>query len=270
MSRLILQHQVKLIYPKIRPTYSCFTHRPFSSSSITYIQNPFKTRSFKSNDDSVESDTLISDNNPWSPTLEDDPVYVQERDKFFKTQLPNKYRLGYNPIYEAPASKYVSMLKRLTLSFSVIGIYGSKLLFESSQFDDSFAYALLAGVFIPVILVQYKSRDYVTRIFRLYNKELPQTLNNLTNDENLIIEKLGFSGGKTYNELLKISNNPDLKLSPPSKFYKPYTTWEEKNPINGIKREFYIIDNIGGIKMDRLWGIVEKNSNVNNGRSELL
>ncbi|KAI5956392.1 hypothetical protein KGF54_000867 [Candida jiufengensis] len=270
MFRLILNQQSKLITPESFYIYKLIPFKSLSSSSIRQIQNPFKVKSFKSNDDSVESDTLISDNNPWSPTLEEDPVFVQERDKFFKTQLPPQYRLSYAPIYEAPASKYVSMLKRLTLSFSVIGIYGSKLLFESSQFDDSFAYSLLIGVFIPVLLVQYKSRDYVTRIFRLYNKNLPQTLNNLVNDENLIIEKLGFTGGKTYNELLKISNNPNLKLSPPPKVYKPYTTWEEKNPNTGIKREFYIVDNVGGIKMDRLWGIVEKNSNVNNGRSELL
>lgn len=31
-----------------------------------------------------------------------------------------------------------------------------------------------------------------------------------------------------------------------------------KNKEDGSKREFYVVDDIGGIKMDRLWGIVEK------------
>ena len=27
------------------------------------------------------------------------------------------------------------------------------------------------------------------------------------------------------------------------------------------------MDNIGGIRMDRIWGLIEKNSQINNGRS---
>ncbi|KAI5957715.1 hypothetical protein KGF57_002981 [Candida theae] len=254
-----------LFRAKIVPT--TIYKQPFTTSSLRLIQNPFNAKSFKSNDSNVDTDELVSENNPWSPTLEDDPIYVQERHKISKTKLPEYYRLSYNPIYEAPASKYVSILKRLTLSFGVVGLYGSKLIYESAQFDDSFAYTLLAGTVIPIILVQWKTKDYVTRIFRLYNKEVPQTLDNLVKDENLIVEKLNFTGGKTYNELLKITGNTSLILSPEPRFWKPYATWEEKNNEDGSKREFYIVDDIGGIKMDRLWGIVEKNSGVNNGRS---
>ena len=242
-------------------------YKSFTTSSPRLIQNPFQAKSFKSNDSNVDTDELVSENNPWSPTLEDDPIYVQERHKISKTKLPEKYRLSYSPIYEAPAAKYVSILKRLTLSFGVVGLYGSKLIYESTQFDDSFAYTLLAGTIIPIILVQWKTKDYVTRIFRLYNKEVPQTLDNLVQDENLIVEKLNFTGGKTYNELLKITDNKSLIVSPDNKFWKPYTTWEEKDKETGSKREFYIVDDIGGIKMDRLWGIVERNSGINNGRT---
>ncbi|KAI5967878.1 hypothetical protein CANMA_002646 [Candida margitis] len=243
--------------------------KSFSSTTKILIQNPFHAKSFKSSDSNVDTDELISENNPWSPTLEDDPIFIQERHKITKTQLPEYYRLSYNPIYEAPAAKYVSILKRLTLSFGVVGLYGSKLIYESTQFDDSFAYTLLAGTIIPIILVQWKTKDYVTRIFRLYNKTIPQTLDNLVKDENLIVEKLNFTGGKTYNELLKITDNKSLIISPEHKFWKPYTTWEDKSngQENGSKREFYIVDDIGGIKMDRLWGVVEKNSGINNGRS---
>lgn len=231
-------------------------HRSFSILSRSKAK-----RSFTPSDSSVESDEILSENNPWSPTLEDDPVYVQERNKFRKTKLPQQYRLAYLPLYEAPASKYVSMLKRLTLSVGVLGIYGAKLFYESSQFDDLYAYATLAATFTPLALVQYKTKDYVTRIFRLYDKTKPQTLENLVSDEKLILEKLNFTGGSTYNELLTITDNKDLKLLPPAKPYLPYSTWRDNT------RDFYVMDNIGGIRMDRIWGLIEKNSQVNNGRS---
>ena len=101
----------------------------------------------------------------------------------------------------------------------------------------------------------------------MYDREKPQTLENLVSDEKLIMEKLNFSGGKTYNELLTVSKNEILHLAPPTKFplIMPYRTWEETLET-GKKRYFYVADDIGGIKMDRLWGIVEHNSNVDNGR----
>ncbi|KAI3403300.1 hypothetical protein KGF56_003888 [Candida oxycetoniae] len=245
--------------------------RTFSINSSLQIQNPltsyFKSKSFKSEDSTVETDELVSENNPWSPTFEDDPIYIQERNKIQKTKLADIYRLAYKPLYEAPSSKYVSLLKRLTLTFGVVGGYGAKLIYESPQFDDSYAYTLLAGTIIPIILVQWKTRDYVTRIFRIYNKTKPQTLDNLVNDENLVAEKLTFTGGKTYNELIRITDNKSLIISPSAKWWKPYTTWEEKDTKTGIKREFYIQDDIGGIEMDRLWGIVERNSGIDKGRS---
>ncbi|KAL6451145.1 SPBC25B2.10 Universal stress protein A family protein C25B2.10 [Candida maltosa Xu316] len=212
--------------------------------------------SFRPSDSSVNSDEITSENNPWSPSLEDDPVYIKESGKLFKTQLDEKYRLAYSPLYEAPAAKYVSMLKRLTLSVGFLGVYGAKLFYESTMFDDIYAYITLLGTFTPMAVVQYKTKHYATRIFRLYDKTKPQTLENLVNDEKLIIEKLNFTGSKTFNELLVLSNNKSLKLSDPPKFYLPYSTWKDGN------REFYVLDNIGGIKMDRIWGIIEKNSNM--------
>lgn len=233
--------------------------------SFSVLSRSRAKRSFTPSDSSVESDEIVSENNPWSPTLEDDPVYVQERNKFRKTKLPEQYRLAYLPLYEAPASKYVSMLKRLTLSVGVLGVYGAKLFYESSQFDDLYAYATLAGTFTPLAVVQYKTKDYVTRIFRLYDKTKPQTFENLVGDEKLILEKLNFTGRSTYNELLTITDNKDLKLLPPPKTYLPYSTWRESS--GSTTRDFYVMDNIGGIRMDRIWGLIEKNSQINNGRS---
>lgn len=48
-----------------------------------------------------------------------------------------------------------------------------------------------------------------------------------------------------------------------------WTNWESKDPDNDLIRSYYVADNCGGIKMDRLWGIIEKQNGVNNGRDFL-
>lgn len=218
---------------------------------------------YKSSDSTVETDEIVSENNPWSPTLYNDIVYI--RKGLRNVALADKYRLSYEPIYEAPGSKYVAMLKRLTLSFGVIGVYGAKLFWELVQFEDIYALATLAATWTPALVVQYKTRDYVTRIFRLYDKEKPQTLENLVDDEQLVMEKLNTTGGKTYNTLLRIADNDSLKLvKEKTPALAPYRSWE--STLNGQKEYFYLVDNVGGMKMDRLWGIVEHNSDVDNGR----
>lgn len=235
-------------------------------TSTRYFQHK---ANFKSNDSTVDTDEVLSSNNPWSPTLYDDVVKVRTPGSWRSLALPSKYRLSYQAVYEAPGSKYVAMIKRLTLSFGVLGIYGAKLFFESAQFEDIYAWTTLATTWTPAIITQYKTRDYVTRIFRLYDKTKPQTLENLVSDEKLIMEKLNVTGGKTYNELLTVSGNKSLKLEeklvlPP--ILNSYSSWQEVDPESGKERHFYVADDIGGLRMDRLWGIVEHNLGVDNGR----
>lgn len=234
--------------------------RAFSCSASSLIRHK---GSFKSEDSNVDTDEIISENNPWSPTLFNDVVHVRKGLK--NVALPDNYRLSYEPLYEAPGSKYVAMLKRLTLSFAVIGVYGAKLFYELVQFDDLYALGTLVGTWMPAVAVQYKTRDYVTRAFRLYDKNKPQTLENLVNDEKLVMEKLSFTGGKTYNKLLTISGNKSVKLcNSDSSLLAPYRTWEADGEDG--KAYYYVVDNVGGMKMDRIWGIVEHNSGVDNGR----
>lgn len=243
----------------------CIHQRFFHGSIINQIHKA----SYKSEDSNIDTDEIISENNPWSPTLLNDTVKVRQQGTIFDKKLPSNYRLSYQPLYEAPGTKYVSLLKRLTISFGVLGCYGAKLFYDSPHFDDIYALITLSVTNLPILAVQYKLSNYVTRIFRLYNKDKPQTLDNLINDENLIIEKLNFTGGKTYNTLVKVSDNDSLKLIMPSSskirsFLTPYGNWQDGKG-NSIQK-FYISDDIGGIKMDRIWGIVEKNSGVDNGR----
>lgn len=223
---------------------------------------------YRLSDSTVNSDEILSENDPWSPSLFEDIVHVRKPNSFRSTALPSNYRLSYLALYEAPGAKYVAMLKRLTLSFAVLGCYGAKLFYESPQFDDIYAAATLISCSAPAYFVQFKTRDYVTRIFRLYNKDKPQTLENLLSDEKLIMEKLNMTGGKTYNELLTITDNKSLQLVEPSRFplLSPYASWKEVDKESGVKRNYYVVDDIGGLKMDRIWGIVEHNSKVDNGR----
>lgn len=242
---------------------------PRSYQWLTIRRSIKHKANFKTSDSTVDTDEIMSQNNPWSPTLYNDAVRIRKPNSFRSTALPENYRLSYKALYESPSAKYVAMIKRLTLSFAVLGVYGAKLLYESVQFDDIYAWSVLLGCGTPAIAAQYKTRDYVMRIFRLYDKDKPQTLQNLVQDEKLIMEKLNMTGGQTYNELLTVSNNPSLKLTQSSKLpaaLTPYSTWQEIDPESGKERHFYVADDIGGLKMDRLWGIVEHNSGVENGR----
>lgn len=233
--------------------------RSFHTSKRSLVR--FNT-SYTTKDATVDTGGIATENNPWSPTLYTDRVYVKHG--LFKEALPANYRLSYEPIYEAPSTRYVSLLKRMTLGFALAGAYGSKLLFELVQFEDIYAAGLLAATFAPAVAVNYKLKDYVTRVFRLYDKDQPQDLETLTKKEQLVIEKLNSMGTKTYNTLLTVLNNPTLRLSGGQSLFRPYATWEDKG--DGVNNKFFLTDNIGGMKMDRLWGIVEHNSGVNNGR----
>ena len=238
---------------------------------IRYFRNtlvPYKARtSYNSGDSTIDTDDILSENNPWSPTLFEDPVSIKKG--FRNVNLPKNFRLSYQPLYESPAGKYVGVLKRLTLSFAILGTYGAKLFFDLPHFDDVYAGALLVASFMPALGVQFKTKDYVTRIFRVYDKDKPQTLENLRSEEQLVMEKLRWSGGKTYNELLPITGNNSLKLvntNGKERLWLPYRTWTDRDAETGKQRYFYVADNIGGLKMDRMWGIVEQHSGVNNGR----
>lgn len=238
-----------------------------SNTSVNFLRRKHDG-SFHESGSNIETNEIKSENNPWSPTLYDDIVYVREPGSLRSKALPSNYRLSYLPLYEAPGAKYVALVKRLTLSMAVLGTYGAKLFYESLQFDDIYAAVTLVSCAAPAVYAQLKTRDYVTRIFRLYDKNKPQTLENLLEDEKLIMEKLSFTGGKTYNELLTITGNKSLQtvLHGSLDILAPYASWQESQNYPGKKRMFYVANDIGGIKMDRLWGIVEHNSGIDTGR----
>lgn len=237
---------------------------PLAKSHTLIIATRYRSAPFRSSDANVDTNEIISPNDPWLPSLYTDPVRVYSRSRWpFSRTLPEHMRLSYSPLYESPGGKYASVLRRITLGFAVVGVYAAKLLAELAQFDDTYAAVALTTCSIPWVVVQVKTRNYVLRMWRLYDtRKEPQTIELLTTNECLVAEKLSVGGGRTYNELIKVDDL--LKVAPQTNkvrlFLGPYATWTQ----NGT--DFYITDNVGGLKMDRLWGIAEKNSGIDNGR----
>ncbi|GMM37411.1 hypothetical protein DASC09_047360 [Saccharomycopsis crataegensis] len=187
-------------------------------------------------------------------------AYVRLPGVFFSAPMPDNYRLGYFPIYTAPGLSYVSLVKRVTLGLSVVGTYAAYMIDSGSYLSFEAAAIIGALSVLPLPIVQYFTKDYVTRIYRLYNTDqTPQTYENLTKDETLVVEKMMMGGKRCYNELVKMDN---LKLK---KTWYGTTVWQHIDD-QGVERTYTVADDIGGIKMDRLWGIAEKNTGIDNGR----
>jgi hypothetical protein len=99
----------------------------------------------------------------------------------------------------------------------------------------------------------------VTRIFRVYKKGETQTLENMTEDETLAVERVSLFGRKAYTTLVKLQ---DIRRTSKR---RGWVNWEARDSA-GISTGMYVADNIGGLRMDRIWGIIEHNSGIDNGR----
>lgn len=91
----------------------------------------------------------------------------------------------------------------------------------------------------------------------------PQTYENLTKDETLVVEQVGNFGRSVYATQIKLQ---DIKLT---KERLGWVNWVYEDPETKDVVKMYVADNVGGIKMDRIWGIIEKNSGIDNGRAFL-
>lgn len=177
--------------------------------------------------------------------------------------LDAKYRTGGTPLYIGPLTKQIALAKKLTLTFGVIGVYVTKILFDIELFLPEVNCLILLIMTLPYPLVQFFSSSYVVSIYRLYDSSKPQTLENLTNDETLVISKLNYTGRRPVNNVVKL-DSIDLKLGKLG-----WQNWCSRDPSTSVMRNYYVEDNTGGIAMDRIWGIVESQNGVNNGRDFL-
>ncbi|ANB10976.1 D-tyrosyl-tRNA(Tyr) deacylase [Sugiyamaella lignohabitans] len=208
------------------------------------------------------SRTLLSEVNPVYP---DDShlTKIKKPGMLFSEPIDPNLRMGYNPLYSSPVGGQIAFTKRWSIGLSLIGSYVGYLVHDVTGASDLAGIIGAAVLIAPLPLVQFFAGNYVTNIYRLYRKDEPQTYENLTKDETIVLERIGLFGRKTYATAVKVQ---DLRLV--NKRFG-WVNWEYKDPKTNFSTKFYVADNIGGMKMDRIWGIIEKNSGVDNGRSFL-
>lgn len=172
-------------------------------------------------------------------------------------------KLGMAPIYTSLMGSQVAYTKKFTVGFLGIGSYVVYLLNGAGGIDNLGALASLIPILLPIPIVNYFTKPYVTRIFRLYDKDVVQTYESITKDETLVVEQIGLFGNRHYATAIKVQ---DIRLANER---LGWVNWVVKDSNSGEVIKLYVGDNIGGLKMDRIWGIIEKNSGVDNGRGFL-
>lgn len=206
---------------------------------------------------------LRSDINPDFPVDPRQVPRVRRPGRYFSEPLPPYLRIGNAPIYTAPAGSQIAFTKRSTLGFAALGAYVGYLCSVTTAIPAYVMWAGLVPLLLPIPVFAYLSKPYVTRIFRLYRVDEPQTYENLTNDETLVVEQVGTFGRSVFASQIRLQ---DIRIS--NERYG-WVNWEYKDPETNDVVKMYVADNVGGIKMDRIWGIIEKNSGINNGRAFL-
>jgi hypothetical protein len=208
------------------------------------------------------SSILKSVVNPAYPEDESYKIRIRTPGKIFAEPMDPRKKLGMRPIYTALAGHHIAFTKRASFGFFLISLYAGYVAYSSALPN----YVGLIGIVplaLPIPILQYLTRPYVTRIFRLYNRDEPQTYENITKDETLVVEQIGVFGRSLFATEIKLK---DVRLANER---MGWVNWVCKDKESGEVLKLYVGDNVGGIKMDRIWGIIEKNSGVNNGRSFL-
>lgn len=179
--------------------------------------------------------------------------------RLFKEPFDSKcYTLSREPLYEGPNTSQISFAKRWACGFSLVGSYVGYLATDVIGVTDMMASAGLITILLPLPLIQYFTSSYVSRVFRVYRAGLrKQTLDTMTTDETILIEKIGLFGRSTYGVPIKVAQT---RLTKQRLGWVNWIYIDEK----GRSENMYIEDNLGGMKMDRIWGIVEKNSDIHN------
>lgn len=200
--------------------------------------------------------------NPVAPD-ESYKVRIRKPGKAFGEPMDPKKQLGMRPIYTALAGHHVAFTRRASFGFLLASIYAGYVVYASASLPNFLGLIGLLPIALPLPIMQYLTGPYVTRIFRLYDRGVPQTYENITKDETLVIEQVSMFGRSLKATEIKLA---DIKLT---KERMGWVNWVYTDKESGEVIKMYVADNIGGIKMDRIWGIVEKNSGVDNGRGFL-
>ncbi|ODQ78175.1 hypothetical protein BABINDRAFT_162848 [Babjeviella inositovora NRRL Y-12698] len=222
-----------------------------------------KTRLLNYRDTNLNHDSPI-EFEPFKNPSNDTTIKIRKPWTIGHTTLEPNFRQGWSPMYVSPSITFISAVKKFSLVLSAT-IFGVLHVYNGTSLSADLVSNLIQGLAIlPVPLVHFFTKDYVTRVFRIYDDSKPQTLENLTTNEKFVFEKLNWTGTNVYNELVYLDG---LRLVNPKEFSRlGWVNWKDHELTSNVQRHFYIADEVGGFKMDRLWDIVEKNSGVNNGR----
>lgn len=185
---------------------------------------------------------------------------VKRPGMLFKEPMDPNWVLSQQPLYEGPMASQVAFTKRWSMGILAVGGYIGYLALGVVDFSP---WLLAVPLSVPLPLIQWYAGGYVSRIFRVYRRDEPQTLENLERDETLMLEKLSLFGRSTYGVPIKISTTFLANQR------NGWVNWAYIDPERKSVTRFYVADNLGGLRMDRLWGIVERNSGVDNGRGFL-
>uniref|UniRef100_A0A060TC37 ARAD1D36674p n=1 Tax=Blastobotrys adeninivorans TaxID=409370 RepID=A0A060TC37_BLAAD len=200
-----------------------------------------------------------------NPVEPDEPhkIKIRRPGKAFAEPMDPKKQLGMHPIYTALAGHHVAFTRRAAFGFLLASIYAAYVVVSAPSLPNYLALVGLLPVALPIPLMLYLTRPYVTRIFRLYNRGEPQTYENITEDETLVVETVSMFGRSLKATEIKLK---DIRLANER---NGWVNWVYTDEASGEVVKLYVADNVGGIKMDRIWGIIEKNSGVDNGRGFL-
>ncbi|KAG5354354.1 hypothetical protein CJU90_4167 [Yarrowia sp. C11] len=211
---------------------------------------------------SLHTTGVLRQFNNFDPSDELQPRITKVIDPDNQTAGPFNYRLfkiADEPLYSAPATFQVALAKKSAFTLGLIGTYASYLFFHYPLLPDLGGYIAL-GLWLPFPLATHYLAPYVSKVSRIYRRGEPETLENMTKNETVLIETISLLGRKPMSWIIPLR---DLKVVNKR---SGWANWEYTNPKTGDQHVFYVSESTGGFKMDRIWGITERNAGIDSGR----
>lgn len=210
----------------------------------------------------IHSTPLLRQFNNFDPSDELQPQINKVIDPDARTVGPfntRLFKIADEPLYSAPATFQVALAKKSAFTLGLIGTYVSYLFFHYPLLPDLGGYLAL-GLWIPFPVATHYLAPYVAKVSRIYKRGEPETIENMTKDERVLIETISWLGRKPMNWIIPLR---DLKVI---NARGGWANWEYTNPKSGDQHQFYVSESNGGFKMDRVWGITERNAGRDSGR----
>ncbi|KAK9457406.1 hypothetical protein V1511DRAFT_493535 [Dipodascopsis uninucleata] len=192
---------------------------------------------------------------------------------------PSKESISRRPIYEAPSSFHVAATKRVAWTIGILGGYFSSAMYSMDGIPVVMAFLVGLPTTLPLPIVQYLTSSYVSRIYRIYPhpEGHPTNVEELEKNEEFLFECISIFGRSTYNCRVRLSDlrvvnrrfgwvNLEVCDDRFNKEYPNQTLAEKALDGSRSRRNFYVTDDVGGYKMERIWAIIERQSGIDNGR----